>query len=165
MVCLPIWRNNIFSYGMLIIGASHIFLEQHCRSWWVLFVLRQVFVLACVKTGEVIMIDILALRTPLFFKTFGWFTTLMIVQARGWPFVLTFWSVADFCCLFGSHRVSRSGISRFCFAFQFDRHHLNIFPTPTKFPRHWLFWQNEIGLFNERCVRAKNDGIDMNSTS
>ncbi len=73
-----------------------------------MFLLRQAFVLACVKMGEVIVIDILALRTPLFFKTFGWFTTLMIVQARGWPFVLTFWSVADFCCLYGSHRVSKN---------------------------------------------------------
>ena len=79
-----------------------------CRSWWVLFILRQVIVLSCVKTGEVIAIDILALRTPLFFKTFGWFTTLMIVQSRGWPFVLTFWSISDFCFLYGSHGVSKS---------------------------------------------------------
>lgn len=91
-----------------------------------MFLLRQAFVLACVKTGEVIVIDILALRTPLFFKTFGWFTTLMIVQARGWPFVLTFWSVADFCCLYGSHRVSKNQIRRYCLPSQSARHIFTI---------------------------------------
>ena len=36
-------------------------------------------------------IDIFALRTPIFVKIFGSFATLMLVQARGWPYVLTFW--------------------------------------------------------------------------
>ena len=64
-----------------------------------LFFVRQVFLLSCVKAGEVLSIDVLALRTPLFVKTAGTFPTLMIVQARGWPYVLTFWSLADFCFL------------------------------------------------------------------
>lgn len=38
-----------------------------------------------------ITIDIFALRTPIFVKIFGSFATLMLVQARGWPYVLTFW--------------------------------------------------------------------------
>jgi hypothetical protein len=51
------------------------------------------------------------------------------------------------------------------FAFEFGHHYLNIWPTVTKFPRHWLFWQAKIGLFNERCVCAKQDDIDMDDTS
>jgi len=84
------------------------------------FLVRQAFLLACVKTGEVISIDILALRTPLFLKTIGSFATLMIVQARGWPYVLSFWAIVDFCLLYGSHT----------------------------FAKHWLFWQDWVGLFN-----------------
>jgi len=67
---------------------------------------RQAFVLAYIRTVEVFTIDILALRTSIFLKTFGSFATLMFAQARGWPYVLTFWSIADFCVLFGNHQVS-----------------------------------------------------------
>jgi len=88
-------------------------------SWWVLLIVRQVFVLSCVKTGEVITIDILALRTPLFLKTVGSLATLVIVQARGWPYVLTFWSLFDFILLYGNR----------------------------KFARHWLYWQDWVELF------------------
>eukprot|EP00579_Thalassiosira_antarctica_P000217 CAMPEP_0201866770 /NCGR_PEP_ID=MMETSP0902-20130614/1236_1 /ASSEMBLY_ACC=CAM_ASM_000551 /TAXON_ID=420261 /ORGANISM="Thalassiosira antarctica, Strain CCMP982" /LENGTH=1631 /DNA_ID=CAMNT_0048391801 /DNA_START=121 /DNA_END=5016 /DNA_ORIENTATION=+ len=95
------------------------FSENASWSWWVIFLVRQAFLLSCVKAGEVISIDILALRTPLFLKTIGSFATLMIVQARGWPYVLTFWSLMDFCFLFGTH----------------------------SFAKHWLFWQDWIAMF------------------
>ena len=113
--------------GNPMVGAAGLLTEEfdpfiHASwSWWVLFFLRQSFVLSCVKAGEVISIDILALRTPLFLKVFGSFATLMIVQARGWPYVLTFWSLSDFCFLYGKYQ----------------------------FPRHWLFWQTTLDIFNE----------------
>ncbi len=67
--------------------------------------MRQAFVLAYIRTVEVFTIDIVALRTSIFLKAFGTFATLMFAQARGWPYVLTFWSIADFCVLFGNHQV------------------------------------------------------------
>ena len=94
---------------------------QASYSWWALFFVRQTFLLSCIRAGEVFTIDILALRTPLFVKTVGSFATLMVVQARGWPYILTFWSLADFCFLFGNYA----------------------------FARHWLFWQDWIELFTE----------------
>eukprot|EP00569_Conticribra_weissflogii_P014890 CAMPEP_0171391814 /NCGR_PEP_ID=MMETSP0880-20121228/1528_1 /TAXON_ID=67004 /ORGANISM="Thalassiosira weissflogii, Strain CCMP1336" /LENGTH=1734 /DNA_ID=CAMNT_0011904567 /DNA_START=216 /DNA_END=5420 /DNA_ORIENTATION=+ len=93
--------------------------EPASWSWWVLFVVRQFFLLSCVKAGEVISIDILALRTPIFIKTIGSFATLMIVQARGWPYVIMFWGIVDFAFLFGYH----------------------------KFALHWLFWQDWLDVF------------------
>ena len=112
-----------YGVGNPIAGGTDVFddVEEHA-SWslWVLLLLRQIIVLLCVKGGEVVIIDILALRTPLFLKTVGVFATLMIVQARGWPYVLTLWSISDFCFLFGDHA----------------------------FARHWLFWQDWIDLFN-----------------
>ena len=68
---------DIFLNLEYVFIMSNILPSNHVdRSWWILFILRQVFVLSCVKTGELIAIDIHALRTPLFFNTFGWFTTL-----------------------------------------------------------------------------------------
>ena len=64
--------------------------------------------------AEVITIDIIALRTSIFVNTFGSFATLMLVQARGWPFIIVFWGIMDFIFLFGRH----------------------------PFAAHWLFWQN-----------------------
>jgi hypothetical protein len=68
---------------------------QGSWSWWILFILRQFFILSCVKAGEVISIDVIALRTPIFVRVFGSFATLMFVQARGWPYVITFWGVCE----------------------------------------------------------------------
>ena len=68
---------------------------QGSWSWWILFILRQFIILSCVKAGEVISIDVIALRTPIFVKVFGSFATLMFVQARGWPYVITFWGVCE----------------------------------------------------------------------
>ena len=81
--------------------------ESASWSWCVLFVLRQAVVLSAVRAGEVISIDILALRTPVFLRLFGSFATLMIVQARGWPYVTTFWALLDFCVLFGKLKFAR----------------------------------------------------------
>lgn len=43
----------------------------------------------------------------------------MLVQARGWPYVMTFWGIMDFIFLYGRHR----------------------------FAAHWLFWQNFFEIF------------------
>jgi hypothetical protein len=115
-------------------------------SWWVLFFVRQAFLLSCVKAGEVVSIDIFALRTPIFLKVAGSFATLMIVQARGWPYIITFWALADFCFLFGSHKfanhVSEDLISHGFLNIVYLAHH--CFFTP-----QWLYWQDWLDIFNE----------------
>eukprot|EP00577_Skeletonema_sp_RCC1716_P003879 CAMPEP_0113387966 /NCGR_PEP_ID=MMETSP0013_2-20120614/8829_1 /TAXON_ID=2843 ORGANISM="Skeletonema costatum, Strain 1716" /NCGR_SAMPLE_ID=MMETSP0013_2 /ASSEMBLY_ACC=CAM_ASM_000158 /LENGTH=1582 /DNA_ID=CAMNT_0000270919 /DNA_START=159 /DNA_END=4907 /DNA_ORIENTATION=- /assembly_acc=CAM_ASM_000158 len=99
---------------------------QGSWSWWILFILRQFIILSCVKAGEVISIDIIALRTPIFVKVFGSFATLMFVQARGWPYVITFWGVFDILTLYGTNA----------------------------FAKHWLFWQDLVGMCNEQNPAA-----------
>ena len=127
------------------------------RSWWALFFARQAFVLAYIRTMEVFTIDILALRTSIFLKTFGSFATLMFAQARGWPYVLTFWSIADFCVLFGNHQVSNwpNPMQMFLSVHRLIRNicvsSIFLITTP-QFARHWLYWQDSIDLFNARCV-------------
>lgn len=92
-------------------------------SWWLTFIcVRQVITFALAMVMELIIIDFLSIHSGITFKLFGAWPTLFILQARGWPFVLFFWSVFDFALLSGS----------------------------AAFFSHWLFWQKALGLFNEQ---------------
>ena len=100
-------------------------------SWWLIFAARQIVTFSLAKCCEVFVIDFLALQTQFTLRFFGPVVTLLIVQAKGWPFMMTIWGVMDFALLAGN-----SG-----------------------FARHWLYWQDVIGLFNER-----NPGGDVSSS-
>jgi hypothetical protein len=69
---------------------------------------------------DLILIDFFSIRSGIMYKVFGAWTTLFVLQSRGWPFVVFFWCVFDFALLYGSAR----------------------------FFHHWLFWQSAMGLFN-----------------
>jgi len=91
-------------------------------SWWVLFLgVRQVLMFGLTRAGEVFWVEILALRSRLFNMAVGPYVSLGVIQSQGWPYILTFWAVLDFVFLYGNHR----------------------------FPRHWLYWQDKLDLFNE----------------
>ena len=107
--------SSLFSHGKHLSG-----LRREMNDYWIAHLASLPFSFS-VKTGEVITIDILALRTPLFVKVFGSFLTLMMVQARGWPYIVTFWALMDFCFMYGSYA----------------------------FAQHWLFWQDWLLIFNE----------------
>jgi hypothetical protein len=95
--------------------------NQASASFWILFIgVRQVITFSLAKMSQAVVIDFFALRTRLFVKVLGPYATLWTVQSRGWPFLLTWWVLYDFFLLFGNN----------------------------KFARHWLFWQDTIGLFN-----------------
>jgi hypothetical protein len=96
--------------------------EYASASFWLIFIcIRQVIVATLAKCTEVFLIDFLALQTRLVLKLFGPLVTLLIVQSKGWPFLLSSWGVYNFALLAGSH----------------------------PFARHWLFWQDWLGLFND----------------
>lgn len=82
-------------------------------SWWLLFLgVRQVLTLSLARATQAWMVDFLALRTRWFVKIFGSRMTLLLVQAKGWPFILFWWGVYDLCFLYGDN----------------------------PFARHWLYW-------------------------
>ena len=67
-------------------------LAQSSYSWWILFIgARQVCTLALSKLTEIIVVDVLTLKSRTLLKLFGPLVSLLIIQARGWPYVLTFW--------------------------------------------------------------------------
>ena len=89
-------------------------------SWWCLFVARQLLTGSIAKFLETVVIDFLSIRTRVTLRLFGPWPTLLILQSRGWPFILFFWALLDFGLLSGEK----------------------------PFVSHWGFWQSFFDLFN-----------------
>lgn len=90
-------------------------------AWWLLFIVRQVCTFSLAKMMEMFIVDFLSLQTQFTLRVFGPVVTLLVVQSKGWPFMMAMWGVWDFALLVGDHA----------------------------FARHWLYWQDVWGLFNE----------------
>jgi hypothetical protein len=91
-------------------------------SWWLTFAARQVVTFSLAKMMELIVIDFLTLQTRFTLSLAGPVVTLLVVQSKGWPFLMMMWGIWDFALVAGDHA----------------------------FARHWLFWQDFWGLFNEQ---------------
>jgi hypothetical protein len=91
-------------------------------SWWLIYFLRQVITLSVALLLQIILVDFFSIGSRVMLKILGPIFTLLIVQSRGWPFVLFWWSMLDFAMLYG------------------DR----------AFARNWLYWQDHVGLFNSQ---------------
>ena len=70
-------------------------------SWWLLFVVRQVITFSLALFMQLLIIDFLALGTKSVLRLFGPILTLLIVQSKGYPFVIFWWSIFDFSMLYG----------------------------------------------------------------
>ena len=94
--------------------------EGASTSWFILFLVRQVITGTLAKATEVFVIDFLSLQLRLTVRVFGPIFTLVLVQSKGWPFIIFCWGIYNLCMNSGQ----------------------NVFA------QHWLFWQGMIGLFN-----------------
>jgi hypothetical protein len=91
-------------------------------SWWIIFIaFREVGILIMSKCVEAVIVDFLAIQTRAILRSLGPVITLLLVQSKGWPFLLSCWGVLNFLLVAG------------------DKH----------FNRHWLFFQHFWGLLNE----------------
>jgi hypothetical protein len=96
--------------------------EKASASWWIIFVcIRQVSIVAISKCLEVLIVDFLALQTTAILRSCGALFTLLVVQSKGWPFLMMFWGIFNFALVTGD----------------------------SPFNKHWLYWQDVWGLFNE----------------
>jgi hypothetical protein len=60
-------------------------------SWWILFIgVRQTLIFEFARVGEVFWVEIMALRSKLFTSAFGPYVALLVIQSKGWPYIL-FW--------------------------------------------------------------------------
>jgi hypothetical protein len=81
-------------------------------SWWLNFTGRQLLTLEMARMAQFFIIDGLTLRSKLVIQLGGPLVTLLAIQSRGWPFLLSAWSLIDVFMLHGD----------------------------TKFPRNWFYW-------------------------
>jgi hypothetical protein len=104
-------------------------------SWFILFLcVRQVITFSLARLTEVVMIDMIALKTRIMIHLLGPFLTLVIVQSKGWPFMLAWWAVYGLCMLSGGGA----------------------------FAKHWAFYQNLIHLFNDHNPSGNITSNDWN---
>lgn len=101
-------------------------------SWYLIFGARQLVTLTMAKLWQLLLVDYLALQTRVTLRLSGPVGTLWIVAGKGWPFIISTWAVIDFIVLSGD----------------------------SSFARHWLFWQDWWGLFNE-----SNPGGEVTSST
>lgn len=119
--------SAILYYGLtnpsMKVGYSETTEKYPSVSWFILFLcVRQVITFSFAKLTEMFLIDFLALKTRLLLRLLGPLVTLLIVQSKGWPCTITFWAIYDLILLSGDGR----------------------------FVNHWAFYQDVVGLFNER---------------
>ena len=96
--------------------------DKASTSYILLFCVRQIMTFSLAFGFQAFVIDFLALGTPVLLKLCGPVVTLIIAQSKGWPHVLFWWSILDFSLLAGDG----------------------------SFAHHWIFYQDYVGLFNER---------------
>ena len=89
-------------------------------SWFLLFIVRQVITLGLAMAGQAFFIDFLSLRCRWTVRVFGPVQTLILVQSKGFPFIISAWSFFSLLLSSGAH----------------------------KFAKHWLYWQ-PVKMFNE----------------
>jgi hypothetical protein len=90
-------------------------------SWWLLFMcVRQVITFSLALGMQGVMIDFLSLGSRVMLRLVGPVITLLIVTAKGWPFIVFWWAIFDFAMLHGEGA----------------------------FAKHWAFWQDAIDMFN-----------------
>ncbi len=95
--------------------------EKASISWWLLFVVRQVTTMSFALGLQVVIIDFMSISTKVMLRLLGPLLTLLLVQSKGWPFVVFCWSILNFGLLYGDN----------------------------DFVQHWGFFQDYVGLFND----------------
>ena len=94
--------------------------EKASVSWWLLFVVRQLTTMSVALGLQVIIIDFLCIGTRGMLRILGPLLTLLLVQSKGWPFVVFCWSILNFGILYGDKA----------------------------YAEHWGYFQDYVGLFN-----------------
>jgi hypothetical protein len=90
-------------------------------SWWLIFMcVRQVLTFSLALGMQGLIIDFLSLGSRVMLRLVGPVITLLVVTAKGWPFIVFWWAVLDFAMLHGDGA----------------------------FAKHWAFWQDKIDMFN-----------------
>ncbi|KAG7354823.1 mechanosensitive ion channel [Nitzschia inconspicua] len=92
------------------------------HSWWILYAcVRLPITFALARFFQVLFIDFLILERRCILSCMGPTLTLLLVQSKGWPAIMFFWSLCNIGLLYGN----------------------------SSFVSHWGYWQGYVDLFNE----------------
>lgn len=83
------------------------------------FVVRQIVTFSLSLATQLVLLDLIAVRTPFIVRVFGQIFTLVLIQSHGLPFLVFFWSLYSSAMTTGNN----------------------------EFAKHWLFWQNKLVMF------------------
>jgi hypothetical protein len=108
--------------------------EKASVSWWLLFVVRQLTTMSVALGLQVFIIDFMCIGTRVMLQILGPLFTLLLVQSKGWPFVVFAWSILNFGLLYGDNA----------------------------FVQHWGYFQDYVGLFNSENPSGGVVGSDWN---
>lgn len=95
-------------------------------SWWCLFIVRQGITFTLAKVTQFVVVDYVALETSFYIRTFGRLFTLMLIQAKGWPFLSTVWALYNFALNYGTSPLAK----------------------------HWFFWIRNANIFQDENYTA-----------
>ena len=103
-------------------------------SWLLLFFARQIVTFTLSNATSLLVIDFLFLRTRWSVRVFGSTVALFVVQSKGFPFLISTWSIYNFMFLSGKHQIAN----------------------------HWLFWQDLIAMCNKNNPSGGIPSSSMN---
>eukprot|EP00977_Amphora_coffeiformis_P012336 scaffold3043_cov180-Amphora_coffeaeformis.AAC.28 len=95
--------------------------DRPSASYILLFCCRQLVTFSMAFASQIFVVDFIALNTRIMLNLVGPVLTLLVVQSKGWPFILLWWSIFDFALLAGDY----------------------------PFAHHWLRFQSFIGFLSE----------------
>lgn len=88
-------------------------------SWWLLFIARQCLILDVARLAQWFFVDCIILNSRIAVRILGPLPTLVVIQAKGWPFCAFAWAFIDLFAIHGTDH----------------------------FQQHWLYWTG-ISLFS-----------------
>jgi hypothetical protein len=133
--CVAALLYYILSNPSMQVGYNPINKTFPSVSWFILFLcVRQAITFSLARTTEILVIDLVALKTRLMIRVLGPLITLVVVQSKGWPFTITWWAVYDLCMLSGEGG----------------------------FANHWMFYQDIITMFNDSNPSGNITNSDWN---
>jgi hypothetical protein len=105
------------------------------HSWWILFAcVRLPIAFALARFLQALFIDFLILERRCIVSCMGPTVTLLLVQSKGWPATLFFWSLCNMGLLYGD----------------------------SPFVAHWAYWQSYVKVFNESNPSGSTISSDFN---
>ncbi|KAL3920538.1 MAG: hypothetical protein SGILL_003213 [Bacillariaceae sp.] len=105
------------------------------HSWWILFAcVRLPITFALARFFQAFFIDFLVLERRCIVSCMGPTVTLLLVQSKGWPATVFFWSLCNIGLLYGD----------------------------SPFVAHWAYWQSYVKVFNESNPSGSAVFSDLN---